>query len=166
MAGRKTWRYGRESCVNSMPFPSASPGSLAGLVIQPCFHSEASTNLSIKCSDLWAPLTHTPHTYLHSHLPGHIKYAWLYFMRLEEARVTPASSRESKQTRGCKGSVIKLLPSRVPRGRARATAGSQHPLYAQAPSLPISTMPRGHSSDPAGAMFPWHCQRVASLSPL
>ena len=126
------------------------------MVIQSCFH-EASTNLSIKGFDLWAHThthTHTPHTYLHSHLPGHIKYAWLYFMRLEEAKVTqPATGRADGAW--MQGQCDKVAALKGTPWTSRATTGTQHPLCAQASSpLPPPQCPGGHSSDPAGAIIP------------
>ena len=98
--------------------------------------------------------THTHTTYLHSHLPGHIKYAWLYFMRLEEAKVTqPAAGKADRAW--MQGQCDKVAALKGTPWKCRATAGTQHPLCAQAPSpLPPPQCPGGHSSDPAGTIIP------------
>lgn len=56
---------------------------------------------------------------------------------------------------GCKGSVIKLLPSRVPRGRpGQQRVLSTHSAPRPHPLSHLHNTQGGHSSDPAYAIIP------------
>lgn len=151
---------GRKACQRHFPPISVSRGGQVGgnrALLSWGFHEAFSKGL-----DLWAR-THmcARHSYLRSHLPWHIKYAWLYFMKLEEAKVTQLAAGRADTSRR-QGQYDEVSALRAPCG----LSGKQQALSTcSIPGPhPISHLHKAQRSLPRP--YPYHCSLGTVWPPL
>jgi len=169
----KSWPVEGKLVNGGISLPSASPGAARWVVTGLCSHG-ASMKLSLKawicghartCARARARAhthTHTRarHSYLRSHLPWHIKYAWLYFMKLEEAKVTQLAAGRAVTSR--RQGQYEVSALRAPCG----LSGKQQALSTcSIPGPhPISHLHKAQRSLPRP--YPYHCSLGTVWPPL